>query len=870
MQEKENISPPKLALKLIEWFCPERLQEAIIGDLVEQYEINLDRHTRIWSNLLFTYNVIRFFRYGILSRKAKRQHSNSTAMFRNYFKTSVRNLIKQKFYFLLNTIGLSIGIAACVLCYLHLSYEMSYDKSIPNQDRSYRLVTGDVNGGEGWVRVSAPMPVRLEQKIPEITSYGRLVNITRNPSVTVSYDNVIFSEKKFYLADPGLLNILGINIIRGEKNQALSDLKNLIISESTAKKYFGLEDPIGRTLRVDDQYEFIITGIFEDVPFNRHFDLDFLISFENLETVVPNTSLNGNWGQFNYLAYLQLAPNADPAVVQDKIQSAEINIGTNRNFDLSSIGIQPLADIHFIDNPGNLKASYNLDYIYIYGAIAFAILFISFINFVNLTIANSSKRLKEVGIREVVGANKIQVILQFIIESFIVALFASVVALALCYFILIPQINNLLNSQISLRLTDPLLISVITGLLLLVSLSSGGYIAYFIISSKPVNILKGGAGSGKKGSLFKNILLGLQLTLSTVLILSSMFIYQQLNFMGSKDLGFSKEQVVSVALSNATAQENGDLLISQFEQISGVKSASGTDFVPGGANWNNQVWWEGQTEDVSMYLITVDPKFISTMEMDLIEGELENIEASKATQIVLNQAAVDYIGWDSGLGKSFSPFGKGREYTVDGVVKNYNFRSLHHQVEPCILVIRSEKDYSQLAVKVESANMSATLLEMEDAFKAVLPEMQFEYSFMDETFSRLYESEQRTSKIVAALTCVAILLATLGLYALLTFTLREKTRELAIRKVLGVKGKQVIWLLSRNYLIVFTVASVIAIPTAYYMMNNWLDNFGYRIDLNLETFALTITAILMLISGIALIKTFHSGRINPTDALRHD
>lgn len=870
MKQENNISPPKLALKFIEWVCPDELQETIIGDLCEQFEINLERNGPMRSKLLFSYNTVRFFRYGILSRKAKRQHSNSIAMFRNYFKTSVRNLIKQKFYFLLNTLGLSIGIAACLLCYLHLSYEISYDEHLPHKAETFRLVTGDVNSGEGWVRVSAPMPVKLQEQIPEVISYTRLTNITRDPKVTVGYENVLFSESKFYLADPSIIDMFGVNLLRGQSKQVLSDINSVIVSESTAQKYFRDENPVGKTLRVDDRIDFVITGVFEDIPFNSHYDFDFLISFENLERALPNTSLTSNWGQFNYLAYLQLAKGASPSDVQAKIQSAEINIGTNRNFDLSSINIQPVGDIHFVANPGNMKPSYNFNYIYTYAAIAFAILFISFINFVNLTIANSSKRLKEVGVREVVGASKVQLVLQFVIETFLVALTAALVALAFCQFLFIPAINDLLSSRIALKLTDPLLLGVIGGLLLFISLSAGGYIAYFIISSKPVNILKGSATSGQKGRLFKNVLLGIQLSISTILILSSLFIYQQLNYLSSKDIGFSKDQVVSVSLSNKTAQEKGALLAASFEQIAGVRSVSGSDFTPGGANWNNNVWWEGQLEDVSFYIITVDPKFITTMEMELIEGNLQTIESSNATQIVLNQAAVDYIGWDNALGKPFSPFGKGRTWNIDGVVKNYNFRSLHHQVEPCVLVIRSEKDYSQLAVKVEEGNVAPTLAEMEEAFKAILPDMQFEYSFMDEGFARLYESEQRTSKIVAALTFIAILLASLGLYALLTFTLREKTRELAIRKVLGVKTKQVLWLLTRNYLIVFTIASAIAIPVTNYMINTWLDNFGYRIDLNLGTFFITIGSILALISGIAAIKTFQSGRINPTVALRHD
>lgn len=367
MTNKKTILPPRLLVKFLEWICPKELQETIIGDSYEQYELNQERHSGSWSNILFAYNSIRFCRYGILKRKKSRSHYNNTlAMFQNYFKTSIRNLFKQKFYFLLNTFGLSIGIAACLLCYLHLSYKMSYDKHIPNSDDTYRLVTGDVKGGDGWVRVSAPMPVKLKEQIPEISNYARVSNITRDPKITVAHDNVLFSEDKLYLADPSILDMFGFNLLRGDRSQVLSDLNSVIISQSTAKKYFNEGDPIGKTLRVDDKNDFLITGVFEDIPFNAHYDFDFLISFENLERLIPGTSLSSNWGQFNYFAYLQLTPGSSLAEVQSKIQKAEINIGSNRNFDLSSIAIQPLLEIHFVENPGNIKPAYNFNYIYIY------------------------------------------------------------------------------------------------------------------------------------------------------------------------------------------------------------------------------------------------------------------------------------------------------------------------------------------------------------------------------------------------------------------------------------------------------------------------------------------------------------------------
>ncbi|MCE7995004.1 MAG: FtsX-like permease family protein [Roseivirga sp.] len=870
MKDQSEPRPPKWAFRFLEWFCPRHLQEGILGDLLEQYELNRAAKNRLVSNWLFVYNSLRFFRYGILKRKTIGYRSNFLAMFKNYFLTSLRTLLKNKFYFFLNVLGLSIGIAACLLCYLHISYELSYDQYNTNADNTYRLITGDLKSGNGWVRVSAPMPPALKRNIPEIERFARFTNITRDPQVTVEYNRTIFSESKFFLTDPDFLEIYDVPLLRGQKSQVLADQNSVILSASAVKKYFGDEDPIGKTVRVDDQFNFQVSGVFEDIPFNAHFDFDFLISFENLERVLPGTSLTGNWGQFNYFAYLQLAAGSDLAVVQTKIQSTEINLGDNRNFDLSRIGIQPLSEIHFIDNRGNLKQAYNFKYIYIYGAIAVAILFISFINFVNLSIAGSTKRIKEVGVRKVVGAGRGQLILQFIAEAFLIAFFAVVVSLILSNYLLIPAVNELMNSRIVMDFSDPLMLAVLAAMLLLISLSSGSYIAYFIISSKPISALKGTHTAGGKGTIFKNILLGLQFCISTVLILSSLFIYQQLQFLGDKDLGMSKDQIVNVALSNNTAQESGEVLASRFGQISGVRDVAGSNFIPGGANWNQTVWWEGQEEPISMFLIGVDENFVKTVDMELLEGDMNQIISGQGTQYILNEAAVKRIGWESALGKPFSAQGQRNAKPVAGVVKDYNFRSLHHGIDPCVMVISSSRTHSQLAVKVDGQDVRQVLTQLEAAYNEVLPEMQFEYSFMDEGFAVLYEAETRTSKIVGALTGVAIVLAVLGLYALLTFAVQERTRELAIRKVLGIKLQQTLFLLSGNYVKLLIIANVVAIPVTWYMLDGWLNNFNYRVSLGAVTFIATIGLTFLLIYLIAGLKTMQSNRINPTQALRHE
>ncbi len=793
-------------------------------------------------------------------------------MYKNYFKTSIRSLLKNKFFFTLNVLGLSIGIAACLLCYLHIKYELSYDRYNPNADDIYRVVTGDVDTGQGWVMVSAPMPPNIQSRVPEVEAFTRLTGFTRDPKVTVEYNRNIFSEGKFFMADPEILTMFDFQMVRGDRNTVLSDMNSVIISQSMAEKYFGGNDPIGEQLNVDSRLDFTITGVFEDVPHNSHFHMDFLISFQNLERVKSGSSLTSNWGQFNYYAYLQLAKGSDQAEVQAKIQDISLNIGSNRNFEMSSIGIQKMTDIHFVDNRGNMKPSYNFKYIYIYTAIAVAILFISFINFVNLSIAASTKRIKEVGVRKVVGAIRSQLVTQFVTESLLVAFFALGAALLLSQFLFIPAVNELMESQVAFDFSDPMLLTILVGLLLLISLSSGSYIAFFVVSFQPIAALKGAMKAGGKGRGLKNALLGLQFLISTILIVSSVFIYQQLLFMKDKDLGLDKDRVLNVALNNADAQSKSSLLKAEIAQISGVRSISASSFLPGGANGNHGIDYEGRTEDQSMFIIYIDEDFIETVGLELIEGDLEQISdpsSEKSVRYILNESALKMIGWETALGKSFTAFGSRNMLPVDGVVKDYNFRSLHHQVAPCVLAIVKNRKQNQLNIKI-SGDLAGTLAQIETAFYKVLPEMEFEYGFMDEQFDRLYKAENRTSKIVGALTVVAIVLAVLGLYALLTYAIQERTKELAIRKVLGIKLQGTLFLLSNNYVRIMIVTNIMAIPITFYMLDGWLGNFSYRINLSPLTFALIIVLSFGFIFAIAGLKTFQTGRINPTEALRNE
>ncbi len=765
-------------------------------------------------------------------------------------------------------------MGACLVSYLHIQYELSYDRYHKNEANIYRIITGDVAGGNGWVKVAAPIPPKIKDEIPEVEEFMRMTRFNYNPKVSVAYDDVVFNEENFFMIDPSFGKLFDFKMIRGDAEEALIDINSVVISKSIAEKFFGQDNPIGQNLEVDGKFNFRVSGVFENLPFNSHFEPEFLVSFENLERVLPGTSLTGNWGQFNYFAYVLLNPLADPYLVQSKIQSIVVNLGSEqepRKFE--ELGLQALKDIHFQSNRGNEKAAYNTRYLYLYSAVAIAILFISFINFVNLSIAGSTKRIKEVAIRKVVGASRRQLLLQFVTEGLIVSTASMVCALLLTKFLLLPNINDLINSNMQLVFDDIPLVIGLMCMILLIALLSGSYISLFIISFQPVNAIKGTISIGSRSSNFKSVLLGVQFTLSSILILSTVFINQQLNYLKTKDLGLDQNGILNIHLFNREAQENANLLKTELSTLSGVVSTSASRFTPGRSNWHQTVVWENLEEDVSWNLIEIDEHFIETYELELVEGDLEEIKnmgSEKVTKFILNEAAVKEAGWDYAVGRAFSPFGRKNMKPISGVVKDFNYKSLHTEIEPLVLILRNHRLMNQISVKFATNDFLSLMDKVEESFNKTMPNTHFEYSFADQQFENLYRVENQTGKLIGILTVVAIILALLGLYGLLTFALKERTKEIAIRRILGINLNGILMLFSVNYIKLLFIANVIAIPTVWFMVSRWLENFSYRITPGAPSFVLTLIVTLILIVATVGIKVLQTTKINPSITLRYE
>lgn len=794
-------------------------------------------------------------------------------MLRKNILIQLRSIAKKPILFVINILGLSVGVAACMLCYLHIEYEQSYDKFHSNSERIYRVVTGDVPGGEGWVKVSAPMPVKLKAEIPEVEEFARITKITYNEKVTVDYEGNVFNEEHFYMADPSLLAMFDFPLIAGSRDIVIDDMNSVIISESMSKKIFGEEDPIGNTIKVDGQLDFTVTGVISDAPFNSHITFDFLINFENLERIFPGTSLTGNWGQFNYFSYVMLHSNGIEEVVEDKIRDLKVDLGRNEEMGLEDINLQRLRDIHFEANGGNMKPSYDIKYLYIYGAVSIAILLISLINFINLTIAGSTKRIKEVGVRKVVGARKSQLVLQYISESFFISSVSIITAILIMKWVFLQTTNEIFDSNIVIDLAKPSFILSMLCLIIFISFSSGFYISVFVTSFQPIDVLKGTFKLGKKGSGLKNMLLGAQFVISISMILGSLFIYKQLNFMRGKDLGLDPEQVVSISLYNKDARAKAKLVKNEMLNMAEVESASVGRFTVGKANWNQTVWWEGQVEGESMSIIIVDNDFIKTMGLKIIEGEKQKIEQELNKgefRYILNESALDMIGWDDAVGKSFSAFGGSNKAAIVGVVEDFNYRSLHTAIDPVVLAYYDGAKSSELLLKITSNNYSGVMEALKGKFNTVLPDTPFEYHFLDQNFEQLYNAENRTAKIVGLLTGLAIMLALLGLYGLLSFAIIERTKEIAIRKILGINLLDTLLLLSKGYARLLLFANLIAIPIVWFGVNQWLTNFSYRIDMHIFEFVGASLLVWIFLALTISVSSVHVNKIDVVSGLRYE
>lgn len=882
------IKPPKLPTQLLERFCPPQLLESIEGDLNEQFYIDVRKHGPSKAKREYVLNVVRFFRPEILLRNRFTVKQVNTIMVGNYFKVAVRNIQKRKLYSFINAFGLSIGIAFCMLIWLFIQDELSFDQFHANKTDIYRIesimypywVPGDKPMvREAWLQLGL-LPV-IKEECPEVVAGTRY----SNGNVVVTSNDKIFKEKIHYV-DPDFLTMFSFPLVEGNAKSALSDKFNLVITPDVAEKYFGNEDPIGKTMQLDirGNKSFVITGVIEAPPANSSLDFQILLRQENRYNYDVQMA---RWGNFNTPCFVQLRSDADTAVfrrnlaaVSDKHLASMLadwrkDISVPAGINLFEFAFTGLIDIHLMNSIEWHKVS-DKQYSYIFGGIALLILLIASINYISLALTTSAGRRTEVGIRKVVGAIRRQLLYQFTIESVVLALIALVVGFTLVALFL-PKFNSLTGKQILLSNANLFQFGLFgLALAVVVGLIAGSYPSIFLARFKPALVLKGGFTTRLQAG-FTQPLVVLQFSMSAFLIVSSVVMYRQMKFINTKDLGYNQHAVVVVPLQSSQARDNKTnyarfrTAIENFPEISDV-GATSIAFNDG----YNQHGYKIDGVNKSAHIFSVDVNYIPTLDIQLVSGRnFDPAIITDSTAVIVNEALVKDLGWTSVDDDTYLNWKEdttSRGARVIGVVKDHNFRSLESPVEPMILCMdfRYAGSIENALIRVSSSDMPSVVSKIETTWRHLFPDKPFVYTFLDENVAKQYSKYENRMSVMGLSTLFAILISCLGLFGLAGINAVNRTKEIGIRKVMGADLPGIFILMNKQYVFLSLIAFALAIPFSWYVMNQWLSGFEFRVQIGWELFAVSILAGLAVALATVSYHAIRVSLINPAETLKYE
>jgi len=806
-------------------------------------------------------------------------------MFKNYLLIAWRNLKNSKVFSFINIAGLAIGLATCLLILLYVTDELSYDRYNEKADRIYRM-DGDLHFGGNYFNLATapePMAEALKRDYPEVE---QVVRFRRYEGLLVKKGQQNLNEDKVIYTDSTLFDVFTLPMIQGDPSHALVEPGSVVINQRTALKYFNTTDVVGRYLTVNDTSNLKITGVIRDIPQQSHFNFDFFISANK---AIHHWEL-GDWLSNNWNTYVVLKKNADPRQLAPRLsQMVDKYIGPRAQaimhvdmdqFKKSGNYIRyfmtPLTSIHLHSNKSSeLGGNGSIQYVYIFSTIAVFILLIACINFMNLSTARSAGRAKEVGVRKVLGSTRQSLIRQFLMESMLVCLISSALAVLIA-ITLLPLFNQLASKELTPGLFgSPSLLAALLVLTVVVGFLAGSYPALFLSAFRPAQVLKGKLAAGVKSGWLRSGLVIVQFTISVVLMVGTIVIYKQLSYIRNKNIGFDRSQVL--VLQNTQALGNQALTFrDEVSRLNGVKSATMTGYLPT-SNWRSDYPLfpdpgMDASRAASMQIWMVDENYIPALGMQMVQGRNFSRDfPTDSTGIILNESAARLLGFREAVNKDLYALDDfpAKDLTrlhVLGVVKDFNFNSLREQVTP--LAIRWKKETGRIAVRTATQNIPGLVSEIEAKWRAMAPSQPFSYTFMDEDFSHIYRTEQQTGRLFISFASLAIFIACLGLLGLAMFTAEQRTREIGIRKVLGASVGGILTLLTRDFLKMVLFAIVVASPLAWWMMNRWLQDFAYRTSINWTVFAIATGAALLTAVGTISVQAVRSAMANPVKSLR--
>jgi putative ABC transport system permease protein len=805
-------------------------------------------------------------------------------MIKNYLKIAWRNLLKNKTFSVINIMGLSVGVTCFLLIAFYVLDELNYDKYSAKANHIYRIDDHVKFGDFTYEGAESPavMGPTFAKDYPQVEGYVRLKNYG---SFVVGKGLENIKEEKGVYADSSLFDVFTLPVIAGDPRTALKEPHSLVVTESTAKKYFNSIDVLGKTLVINKNSNYKITGIIKDIPEQSHFHFDFF--FPTSET---DQSRDGSWFNSNFHTYLVVKPGTNMKQLEGRLNKtlmenagpqfkSTLNISKD-DFEKSGnsihISLMPLTEIHLHSNiKDELGTNSDIQYVYIFSAIAIFILLIACVNFMNLSTARSSNRAKEVGVRKVFGGLRNSLIMQFLTESVLVCLFSFLLAIG-AVVLLLPFFNHLADKHISqLTLLNPMILSGVVLTLVIVGLVAGSYPAFFLSSFRPIEVLKGHLSRGFKGSAIRNTLVVFQFSISIILMIGTVVIFNQLKYIRNKNLGFNKDHVL--VLQNTYAV-NTQAFRQELLQMPGVKNATVTGFLPINGNRSEGGFVASPVFDGKNFTImqqwAVDENYIPTLQMQLKSGRNFSPEFhSDSGAVVINEAAAKLFGAGSPINKKLYLIkdlttGKLVANTVIGVISNFNFNSLHKQVTP--LVLKLQPDNGGIAVRINTPNIAELLSQINAKWKTMAPSQPLSYSFLDEEFNKQYKAEQRTGSISLIFSLLAILIACLGMFGLITYAAEQRIKEIGIRKVLGAAVPGIVSLLSRDFVKLLVISLCLASPIAWWMMSRWLQDFAYRINFPWWSFGVTGVLVLAITMATTMFQTIKAAIANPIRSLKAD
>ena len=794
-------------------------------------------------------------------------------MLRNYVKVAIRNLVKHKFYGIINVLGLAIGMTCCLLIFLYVQHELSYDSFHTKVDRIYRVVT-DIKTPTETLNInitSAPMAAYMKADFPEVEDIVRL----DDARLLIQRGKQTFQEDESMFADSTFFHVFDFTLLRGNPNTALVAPFSIVLTEDAAKKYFGDEDPMGQRLRMDGEYDLTVTGVMQNMPENSNFTFDVLLSLSTrLEKLDPDRA--EQWGNFGYESYVLLSEQANASTLESKLSAFLRNYISSEDRDEGmtyTLFLEPLTDVYFSERGAPQTGS--LTNIKIFSVIAVFILLIACINFMNLATARATERAKEVGIRKVVGAVRRQLTVQFLCESLLLSLLAFIIAL-LASELLLPAFNRLAGKTVaSSILQHTYYLPLFVGVVLSIGVLAGLYPALVLSRFKSVAILKGRFSSSRRGVVLRKALVVTQFAISIMLIAGTAVVYTQLNYMRSQALGFKKDRVLVIDFrGDGAVREKIETFKQQLGNNPNVQSVSASSSVPGEGNAGAFTEIENPAGDMqasNVNLFYVDHDFLGQYEMSLAVGRTFSRDfVTDTSALIVNEALVRSYGYASPediIGRQFSQWGV--EGEIIGVVKDYHFRSLQEEIDP--MTIRLEPSNARfISLNLKGDDIPATVSALQQQWQTLAPQRPFNYFFLDEAFDEQYRAEVRFGQLFIYFAGLAIFIACLGLLGLISYTIVQRTKEIGIRKVLGATESSIVRLLSQDFLGLVLVAFVIAVPVAWYALSRWLEGFAYRVTMPWWLFALAGLLALLIALITVSFQSVKAALANPVDSLRNE